>query len=572
MSSVPTTSHQPGVMARTLFVSPDQRGALPTIRDALEAASPGTIISIAPGEYAEALALRRHDVALVAREPGTVTVISPSPDQPAISSTEGQIELNGLVLASVDQPAVHLRGGKAKIVDCAAGARLAATINATAGASLQLVGTTITGGHHGLVIEDSDGEIERCEVRDIADDGVIVRLGAQVSIRNTTVAGCGGRGIYMYQAGNSVVERCDISQSSDVGISVADQTAPTITSCWIHDVQGLGITVGRGCGGVIEECRVENTAPPGIVVDEGARTEIREGAAGGHTPVVGATTSGNQQDLAEVERLLDQLDGMIGLAGVKAEVRGLIDEIQVNEWRRSEGLAVGTVSHHLVFTGAPGTGKTTVARVYGQLLKALGILPHGKFSEVARRDLVGQYIGHTAEKAASAFDEARGGVLFIDEAYTLSRSSGSGADFGQEAIDTLVKLMEDHRDEVAVIVAGYTGEMHEFLDANPGLASRFAKTLEFENYTPEQLVKISAHLAANDDYLLGGDLDTALLEWFLQVDRNESFGNAREARKLLERMRKAQSTRLRKLGTKPTRDDLRTLVLDDLLAAVRDDE
>ncbi len=250
-------------------------------------------------------------------------------------------------------------------------------------------------------------------------------------------------------------------------------------------------------------------------------------------------------------------------------MRALIDEIQVNEWRRSAGLAVGAVSHHLIFTGAPGTGKTSVARLYGQLLKALGILPIGKFKEVSRRDLVGQYIGHTAEKTTTVFEDALGGVLFIDEAYTLSRSSGGSADFGQEVLDTLVKLMEDHRDQVAVIVAGYTNEMQDFLDANSGLASRFAKTLEFENYTPEELVAIASRIARNDDYLLAPGLDGALLEWFNQVERDQSFGNAREARRLLEGMRKAQSGRLRALGRVPDRDDLRTLVLDDLLAATR---
>jgi SpoVK/Ycf46/Vps4 family AAA+-type ATPase len=257
------------------------------------------------------------------------------------------------------------------------------------------------------------------------------------------------------------------------------------------------------------------------------------------------------------------------LAGVKAEVRALIDEIQVNEWRRGAGLAVGAVSHHLIFTGAPGTGKTTVARLYGQLLRALGVLPNGKFKEVSRRDLVGQYIGHTAEKATSVFEEALGGVLFIDEAYTLSRSSGASADFGQEAIDTLVKLMEDHRDRVAVIVAGYTTEMRDFLDTNSGLASRFAKTMEFENYKPEELVLIADRIARNDDYVLAPGVDDALLEWFAQMERDQNFGNAREARRLLEGMRKAQAGRLRALGRMPTRDDLRTLVLDDLLAAAK---
>ncbi|MCP3802602.1 right-handed parallel beta-helix repeat-containing protein [Allokutzneria sp. A3M-2-11 16] len=556
-------------MTRTLLVAPGQRGALPTIRDAIDTADGDAVISIAPGEYAEELALERRNIVLKAREPGTVTLLPPSGDQPTISVTGGSLELHGLAVKCVDHPAVRVSGGKLKLTDVEASSGFAAVIMVGDGASMELRTSKILGGQYGIVVEDADGVVDTCEIRDIADDAVILRLGAQVALRNLTIAGCGFRGIYMYQAGTSSVERCDISQTGDAGIAVADQTSPQIVECWVHDTQGVGISVGRGCGGVIENCRVENAAAPGIQLAEGARTEVREGASQAGKAPVGATVArSNQQDLAQVEKLLGDLDGMVGLDSVKDEVRALIDEIQVNEWRRSEGLSVDAVSNHLVFAGAPGTGKTTVARIYGGLLKALGILPNGNFKEVSRRDLVGQYIGHTAEKAASAFDEARGGVMFIDEAYTLARSSGSGADFGQEAIDTLVKLMEDHRDEVAVIVAGYTKEMEDFLDTNPGLASRFAKTLTFENYSPEQLVKISQFVAKSADYQLGDDVEIGLLEWFGQIDRDANFGNAREARKLLERMRKSQSTRLRGLGRRPTRDDLRTLTLEDMLHAI----
>jgi len=222
----------------------------------------------------------------------------------------------------------------------------------------------------------------------------------------------------------------------------------------------------------------------------------------------------------------------------------------------------------VIFAGAPGTGKTTVARLYGKLLAALGVLPEGAFKEGSRRDLVGQSLGHTAEKTSAAFEEARGGVLFIDEAYTLSRSMGSGGDFGQESIDTLVKLMEDHRHEIAVIAAGYTHEMTDFLATNPGLASRFSKTVVFENYSPEELVRIVRRMCAADDYLLGPDLEAALLRHFSGIERDANFGNAREARKLFEGVRKAQAQRLRTLGRRPSLDELRMLQHADLAAVI----
>ena len=559
-------------MARTLTVSAQRTGAYPTIRDALEIATDGAVISIETGTYAEALRITNRRITLAAAgEPGTVVIDATSWHQSAVSCAGGEVTLQGLVLKAGDYPAVNGIGGRLRIEKCELSAGYAAGVAVTDGAMLDATEVKVTQGQNGIVIEDAGGTLDRCEVTNIADDGIIVRLGANPTIRNSTIARCGFRGIYVYQAGQPTIERCDISGTGDAGISIAHHSSPTISASWVHDTQGVGIMFGQGCGGLVDACKVENTAAPGIYVDDGASPTIREGDDTGSRPQagIGPIEGATAQDVEKIEKLLAELDSMIGLAGVKGEVRALIDEIQVNEWRRGAGLAVGAVSHHLIFTGAPGTGKTTVARLYGQLLKALGVLPNGKFREVARRDLVGQYIGHTAEKTNSVFEEALGGVLFIDEAYTLSRSGAASADFGQEAIDTLVKLMEDHRDQVAVIVAGYTVEMRDFLDANSGLASRFAKTLEFENYTPEELVLIVNRIARNDDYLLGEGLDEAVLEWFSQIERDQNFGNAREARKLLESMRKAQSGRLRALGRMPTRDDLRTLVLEDLLAATR---
>jgi len=556
-------------MARTILVSTQQHGAYPTIREALEAAPDGSSISITPGEYAESLTLDNRNLTVESAGGGDVVIDASSHGEPAVRVTGGAVSLRGLTLRSGDRPTIDARGAHLTAEGCELRAGYASCLNATDGTQLDITSCQFTGGQYGLVLEDVDGSVNKCEIRGIADDAVIVRLGAKPAIRNSTIEGCGFRGIYVYQSGKPTIELCEISQTGDAGISVAHQSSPTLSACWVHDTQGVGIMFGRGCGGLVDECRIENTASPGLFLDEGAHPEVRERDPRADRPKAGATAvqKGTQQDPEQMERLLAELDGMIGLAGVKEEVRSLIDEIQVNEWRREAGLAVGAVSHHLIFTGAPGTGKTTVARIYGQLLKALGVLPDGRFKEVARRDLVGQYIGHTAEKTTGVFEEALGGVLFIDEAYTLSRSSGGGADFGQEAIDTLVKLMEDHRDEVAVIVAGYTNEMLDFLNANAGLASRFAKTLEFENYGPDELVLIVNRIASNDDYLLDDGLDDALLEWFGQLDRDQNFGNAREARRLLESMRKAQSGRLRGLGRRPSRDDLRTLTLEDLIAA-----
>ncbi|WP_406841919.1 right-handed parallel beta-helix repeat-containing protein (plasmid) [Streptomyces sp. AHU1] len=270
-------------------------------------------------------------------------------------------------------------------------------------------------------------------------------------------------------------------------------------------------------------------------------------------------------DGGEEEDALARLHDMVGLGAVKRDVTAMVNLLATARQREAAGLPVPRISHHLVFTGPPGTGKTTVARLYGELLVSLGVLPQGQLVEVSRADLVGRYVGHTAQLTAEVFRRALGGVLFIDEAYTLTPEGGSaGADFGREAVDTLLKLMEDHRDEVVVIVAGYTREMERFLSSNPGLASRFSRRVEFEDYSSDELVTIVRHHAVTSGYECGPGTSVALREHFEAIPRDRSFGNARLARRVLETMITRQAGRLSTMTTPPALDDLRLLMPQDL--------
>jgi SpoVK/Ycf46/Vps4 family AAA+-type ATPase/nitrous oxidase accessory protein NosD len=278
-----------------------------------------------------------------------------------------------------------------------------------------------------------------------------------------------------------------------------------------------------------------------------------------------AAAAQSAQSAAPADDPLTRLGDMIGLAEVKRDVADLVNLITTARHRAAAGLPVPHLSHHLVFTGPPGTGKTTVARLYGEILTQLGILERGQLVEAARADLVGRYIGHTAQLTREVFERARGGVLFIDEAYTLT-PRGQGADFGQEAVDTLLKLMEDHRDEVVVIVAGYTDEMERFLASNPGLSSRLPRRIAFADYSSEELVTIVRSQAAAMGYECGPGTGPLLKEYFDALPRDRSFGNARLARQVVESMVTRQAGRLSSLAA-PTLDDLRILLPEDVAAA-----
>jgi Holliday junction resolvasome RuvABC ATP-dependent DNA helicase subunit len=552
-------------MTETLLVSTDRPGAYLTVAEALEVAPDGAVITVSAGTYHECLEVVGRSVTIVPLDgAGTVVLEAVSLDRPLVDIRHASVVLKQLTLAGGDTPTVYGFGSTVELVDCAISAGLAQAVSITR-SDLIISGCRISPAQLGIQLDDCQGSVADCEISDIIEDGIVVRSG-DPEIRNSTIINCGYRGIYVYEFAKPTIAQCEVARTGDVAIEAARHSAPTVRQCWVHDVGSVGIRFGAGCQGSVEACRVEATVGQHIELAPGANPTVTQPTTNAR-PVTGAGSSdaNRLQDPQRVTHLLNELDALVGLETVKAEVRSIIDELQVNEWRRMAGLSVAPTGNHLIFAGPPGTGKTTVARIYGGLLAALGVLPRGEFREVSRRDLVGQYLGHTAEKTAAVFESALGGVLFIDEAYTLARATGgSGSDFGQEAIDTLVKLMEDHRHEIAVIVAGYSAEMQGFLDANPGLASRFTRTIEFENYVPDQLVLILSRVAQANDYTLHSGLQHAVLEHFVAIPRDENFGNGREARKLFEGMRKAQAKRLRRLNHLPTADELRMLTIDDL--------
>lgn len=266
-----------------------------------------------------------------------------------------------------------------------------------------------------------------------------------------------------------------------------------------------------------------------------------------------------EEPVKTVEELLAELDALTGLKNVKAEIHRQAAVLRVEGLRKKAGLETPTITRHLVFNGNPGTGKTTVARLVAGIYRALGLLSKGQLVEVDRSELVAGYLGQTAQKTAEIVKSAEGGVLFIDEAYSLS-----GDQYGKEAIDTLVKEMEDKRDDLVVIVAGYPLPMAIFISENPGLESRFRTTIDFADYTDDELAEIFAGMAKGADYDAGEPVVARLREILAETERGPSFGNARFVRNLLEAAIGHHAWRLREI-TEPTLEQLRTLEPDDLV-------
>ena len=266
---------------------------------------------------------------------------------------------------------------------------------------------------------------------------------------------------------------------------------------------------------------------------------------------------------SELDRQLCELDSLIGLDNVKEEVRSLINLIKVRALRKKHGLPLMDMSYHMVFTGNPGTGKTTVARLVAGIYRELGILSKGTLVETDRSGLVAGYVGQTAIKVREVVEKALGGVLFIDEAYALSSTCSN--DFGDEAIETLVKLMEDHRDDLVVIVAGYTDEMQTFLKSNTGLMSRFNRFITFDDYSDAELLEIMSSMADKAGFSLEPEALERVCAYIAGMDENErrEFGNARGIRNLFEKVVVHQANRVSALE-EPDIEQLMKITVEDI--------
>lgn len=485
-----------------------------------------------------------------------------------VANEAGVLEVRSCVLRAVGGSGV-VASGQARLT--ASNTRIsrvtgsAVVIEQQATAGLRHVAVTDIGDVGFLLGSTGSVSLEECSVLGSAGDGVRAAGSCAAELRECRVVAAGGHGLHLTARSTSRVAGCEITRSGADGILVADTAQASLNRCRVRDGQSNGCQFGPESSGSVAGSEFTGNAGDGVRIHNPDAVHVtscvlRDNRGSGLRLLPDAAASADRIPRQRAHSLSDplrQLLGLVGLDEAKREIVSLTNLVRMAQRRDAAGLSAPPTARHLVFVGAPGTGKTTVARLYGAILADLGVLASGHLVEVTRIDLVGQTVSDTVIRTTDAFTSALGGILYIDQAQSL----GSEQDLDREVANTLAELMAEHGGDLVVIAAGPVSDMREFLAAKRGVVTRFDRTIEFRDYTPAELVTIVQFHCQRHDYRVDDAAGAALLRYFGTISADRRHGNGRAAQRMFERMVDRQASRL--VRGNAASDDLTLLTIED---------